>query len=182
MNFSSQTWVTPRCEEERREMAEYRAPTLMSWGLPWLQSLGQDSVPKLGMAALVAAVTQIQNVLWVPMAFVLAAWAVDFGVGVLRALADPDVRIDSEKAWGGVLKGLAIPLLLVLAALLEGMTQIVMGWNPDGKLVLIVAVAMLWEEATSVQRNGRHFYRSLAFRVSSLPWFNGSDKKPGGET
>ncbi len=83
------------------------------------------------MAALIAAVAQIQNMLWVPMAFVLAAWAVDFGVGVLRALADPEVRIDTEKAWAGVLKGLAIPLLLVLAALMEGMTLITIGSEPE---------------------------------------------------
>ena len=162
-------------------MDSYRPKTLASWMVPWLQELAQDPAPKLGLAALIAAMAQMQNVLWVPMAFVLGAWGIDFSVGVLSAIADPEVRIDTEKAWRGVVKGLVIPLLLLLAAILEQMTAVVMGWNPDGKVVLVVAVAMLWEEATSVQRNSRRFYRSLAFRISSLPWFRGPEKPEGEE-
>ena len=174
--LSGTTWTEPRCPEERQEVDAYRPASLVSWLLPWGQQLVENPLPKVGLAAMVMAITRATDTLAVPFVYCMAAWSVDFAVGALRAIADPKVKLSTERAWHGIIKGLAIPCLLLLAAIIEGMTFEAVGWYPEGKLVLLVAVGIVWEEATSAQRNGKHFFKSLRFRMSALPWMKSNGK------
>ena len=152
--------------------------TFASYGVPWAwQVVGHDTIPKLiGAGSLIVVLDRIETAFSVVMWFVIGAWAVDFGLGVLRAMADPEVELRVDKARNGLMRLLVIPLIAIVAALLEGMTSELIGWDPAGKFVTTACVAMFWEEVISIQRNGRHFYRSLRLRFSGAPWFGGGDE------
>ncbi|MFW5919719.1 MAG: phage holin family protein, partial [Halanaeroarchaeum sp.] len=128
----------------------------------WLQKVTtHEPVGKIGFAAFATAVAQIEGAFTTALMFVLVAWGVDFAVGVARAIADPTVRLVEYKVRHGLLRLLAIPLLAIAAAIIEGMTIAAIAWDPDGKFVLAVCVAMFWEECVSIQRNGQFFYHRL---------------------
>jgi len=152
----------------------------------WLRSAAlQSTVPKVSMAAFISVLSEraySDGVLF----YVLGLWLIDFLLGALRALADPDERLELAKARRGLLRLLAIPLITYAAALIELLAGSVakmfgdevaaaMGVGLGGKLVLLALVAMAWEEAISIQRNGRYFYRALRLRFT-WPW---RDEKPG---
>ena len=132
-------------------------------------------IPKLGMGALVAVLAQMQGAFGIPFWFLLGAWCVDWATGVLRAIADPKVRLRLDKARNGVLKLLVIFLVVIMAALIEGMTFEIIGWDPAGKLIMTVTVGMFWEEAISFQRNAQFFVKSAKLRMKSVPWFGGGN-------
>lgn len=135
----------------------------------WLQKVTtHEPVGKIGFAAFATAVAQIEGAFTTALMFVLVAWGVDFAVGVARAIADPQVRLVEYKVRHGLLRLLAIPLLAIAAAVIEGMTIAAIAWDPDGKFVLAVCVAMFWEECVSIQRNGQFFYHRL--RIIEFPW------------
>ena len=133
-------------------------------------------VPKVGIGALVAVLAQMQGAFGIPFWFLLGAWSVDWATGVLRAIADPKVKLRADKARNGVLKLLVIFLVVIMAAFIEGMTFEILGWDPAGKLIMTVTVAMFWEEAISFQGNAQFFVKSAKLRMKALPWFGGSDR------
>ena len=132
-------------------------------------------VPKVGIGALVAVLAQMQGAFGIPFWFLLGAWSVDWATGVLRAIADPKVKLRADKARNGVLKLLVIFLVVIMAAFIEGMTFEILGWDPAGKLIMTVTVAMFWEEAISFQRNAQFFVKSAKLRMKSVPWFGGGN-------
>ena len=132
-------------------------------------------VPKVGIGALVAVLAQMQGAFGIPFWLLLGAWCVDWATGVLRAIADPNVKLRADKARNGALKLLVIFLVVIMAAFIEGMTFEILGWDPAGKLIMTVTVAMFWEEAISFQGNAQFFVKSAKLRMKSVPWFGGSN-------
>lgn len=163
-------WVGPK-----EAVAESAGQTFFGYAGPWLASVVQKPLPKLGLGALLAAVAHAQEAFGTALFFVMMAWFIDFAVGVLRAIVDPEVELQLARARNGVMKGLVIPLLVIMAALIEGMTLLTIGWDPGGKLILAVCVALFWEEALSIQKNGRHFFRALNFRLNLPAWIGKGD-------
>jgi len=157
----------------------------------WLRSaLFQSTVPKVSMTAFVGILSERAYSDGV-LLYVLALWLIDFLLGATRALADPEQRLDVAKARRGLLRLLAIPLITYAAALIEMVAgsvaklfgdevAVAMGVGLGGKLVLLALVAMAWEEAISIQRNGRYFYRALRLRFT-LPWRDEQRSKPDGD-
>lgn len=149
-----------------------------AYAMGWAADLWQkNTIGKVGMGVVVAAMARIETAFGVLLLYVIIAWAVDFLVGIARAIADPERKLRGDKARNGALRLLVIVMIAVMAAVMEGVTFQVLGWDPGGKLVSAVLVAMFWEETVSIQRNGRFFYRRLRFRLSSLRWLgNGNEK------
>ncbi len=85
------------------------------------------------------------------------------------------VKLRADKARNGVLKLLVIFLVVIMAAFIEGMTFEILGWDPAGKLIMTVTVAMFWEEAISFQGNAQFFIKSAKLRMKSVPWLGGSN-------
>ena len=138
-------------------------------------TITHSPIPKVGMGALVAVLAQMQGAFGIPFWFLLGAWGVDWATGVLRAIADPKVKLRADKARNGVLKLLVIFLVVIMAAFIEGMTFEILGWDPAGKLIMTVTVAMFWEEAISFQGNAQFFVKSAKLRMKSVPWFGGGN-------
>lgn len=169
--LNSDRWIAPR-KETLPEIEERRST--ISFGLyflAWAQRVATEHpVPKVGLAAVIAVIGRVQGAITAALLFVLVAWGVDFVVGVSRSIADPDVRLRFDRVQNGILRLLVIPTIAVMAAMIEGMTFAAIGWDPGGKFVLAVCVAMFWEECISIVRNARFFYRTLRFRFGGLPW------------
>jgi len=152
--------------------------TFGSYAMPWLVQLAtHDTIPKVGVAAMVVAATRINSAFGVLFWYLFVAWGADFLMGVAQAIADPETELRMDRARHGAMKLVAIFLIAVVAALMEGVTLEVIGWDPSGMLVAGACVAMFWEECVSIQRNGRHFYRSLRMRFGGLPWMGSGEQE-----
>ena len=166
------TWVGP----VDGSLEPHTAQSFFAYFGHYLQdTVTHSPVPKVGMGALVAVLTQTQAAFGVPFWFLLGAWSVDWAAGVLRTIADPKVKLRADKARNGVLKLLVIFLVVIMAAFIEGMTFEIIGWDPAGKLVMTATVGMFWEEAVSFQRNAQFFVKSAKLRFKSVPWLGGGN-------
>ena len=118
----------------------------------------QDAVPKVGIALLAAWVVGFQEAAGQPLALALMFWALDFVLGIVRSVADPEVKLDTVKAAKGALKPLVIVVLALAAFGIEEMINLSIGYHLNGKLVLGVMIGIVWEECVSIQEKGRFFY------------------------
>lgn len=119
----------------------------------------QDTVPKIGVALLAAWVAGFEAAAGPPLTLALMFWFLDFVLGIVRSIADPEVRLDTAKAAKGALKPLVIVVLALAAFGIEEMINLSIGYHLNGKLVLGVMIGIVWEECVSIQEKGRFFFR-----------------------
>lgn len=144
-------------------------------------------VPKVGMAAIVALVAQVEQAFVPALLYVLVLWFVDFGLGVAKAIADPETQLTVLRARHGLVRLGAIPLIVLAAAIAEGLivevsrvfgeeAALQLGGHLGGRFILAACVAMAWEELVSIQGHATFFYRRVRIRFAGRP----PGPRPGG--
>lgn len=179
--LSSLTWVAPVDPEEREKMNAYEPPTMNALVEPWLRAtFTQDVAPKVAGGTFVAMMANAGQDLAMPLAFALVAWACDFAGGIARVIADPTMKPSTERAFVGIAKGIMIPCALVFAAAIEGASAYFGDVDPDGKVIAVVTLAIVWEEFTSFQRHARFFWKDFRINLTGLGIFKGKPDPEGG--
>jgi hypothetical protein len=162
-------------------MNAYDPPTMHAMVAPWLRAtFMQDAAPKLAAGTLMAIMANAGQDIAIPLAFALVAWGCDFAGGIVRALADPTMKINTERAWVGIAKGVMIPCALVFASAVEAASIYFGHVDPGGKIIAVVTLAIVWEEFTSFQRHARFFWRNFRVNLGGLGIFKGKPDPDGG--
>ncbi len=176
-------WVEHTDPEQRAVVRAHRPESVKHYAGVWLNAaLIQDLVPKAILGLLMSELAVASNAIALPLFYAWAAWVCEFAAGILRSIADPNVAISTEKARRGIVKAIMVPLVLVMAAIIERMTFSTIHWDPGGKLVMTLAAGLIWESGTSVQRNVGGLWRSVGFQLPvKLPWTKGPDGDGGGQ-
>ena len=146
--------------------------------LAWTKGvLVQNAIPKVGVGFMMAWVVGFQEVAVPPMALALGFWFLDFVMGVLRAVADPEVKLSTQKAARGALKPIVIMVLALTAFGIEEVIHLSSGLDLAGKVVMAVMVGIVWEECVSIQTNGSFFFRRIeaGFRGAKKILMGGKD-------
>lgn len=128
----------------------------------------QDTIPKFGVAAAAAWMAGILDDLAVPVILVVLFWVLDWVAGVAHALADPETELEASKVGKGIARIFVSLALLVMMWGFERLIAISVGWEPHGKLIMVVAIALIWQETLSIKNHAAFFF----------PWIDKTLKIP----
>lgn len=135
------------------------SPETWSYASRWLRAAAtHDWWHKVVVSVLMIAAAEV-HLLWRPIGVVLAVWFLDWFLGSLRALGDPDEAWSSRKAAQAWLKPLAIVSIALLARCLELAVLMAIDYDLAGRVVLVTGVGMIWEDAGSAAANARFWYQ-----------------------
>ena len=145
------------------------APLVLQW---YRELVGHQLLEKVMVGLFAGLVTQLTDH-GQALGVVLLFWFCDFALGVLRVFADREREWSATKAAVGILKPFAIGLLWTAAVGMEWAFQVFSallaggeGIALEGRFVLLVSVAMVWEEAVSIRKNGTFFFTRIRHAFS----------------